>query len=1207
MLRLVALFVGLTLSAGLGIAQVVVTPVPSSDGSTANRTSEFPEVVARVQVLSGGASFQPPVSAIWIVDGTRPVQPTSVTPHNDGSVSIRWIGTSASPALPSSQVIINSRIVVQDRGATGQATVQGSEAFGPRLFWTDAQNRNEVVPVRYDFGRHAVGTTDTAKLRLVVFKGFYDGERELPVRVDSIRTRNPQFKVLWRGSLIDPRPAPPANLTAGFDYRVDVAFEPTSDETVIDTLVVYHSGSLREHIILMANRAPYKRLQKIFLLAPNSAEVFAPCQEVDIHWRGTLPGFQSYLDYTLDDGATWNFIDSTLDSSYVWTVPDRQSNVARIRVTQRFQSTPQRSVVGQRIGASAVTFDASGSFLAIAYQNGAIMEFDAETLEAIRTFSVQGSGSAVQIAYAGTSRSIVVLVRRQGGSRDALQRFDLGTNVPAASVDLESGFAVAGFGVEQSGSVLYAWSQLAGDVRTYDASTFVAGQPLVLDLPLASAAVNRDELAVTYINGSIARYRLPDLTRVQILSLDHSRLGAPIINRISVAPSKRFAVLSAQADPPGITPLVQPSYIYDLVGGRLVDIITQSTVQSVTGIGFTGSENTIILGMNDGTAMRAYDLEALRLYNLPGSGHFQSVTGLAISPNGSTYISISSDRDPDRNALLRTIATPEWDESDVNFAIRTPQASSNDIVLAARLVGTSIDTTITRGLCNTGQSPIIITSARLIRGNWCTLDAPITGDTILPGTCLPLKLRAVALDTGLIVDTLLVRTCETEFRIAVMMRGIDRNLTMLGNDTDFGDVCVGNRTRLRIRAIRNNDNIPVTINRMVVQGGLFAHFRVATVIRDTVIPPGGTLEVDVEFYPSDLGPDSAVVVVGYERSRSERFIRMYGRGVGVIVESSHAALPFLEGNNSRTVVLRNNAPYPATVVRADVSTGAPFTTSPTVPVTIEAGDSVTMTLTYTGGDIPADARVRFGYAPCGVDTEIRLMHYRGSAVVTLPRVTADPRLDVDLPIHIELTEDVPYQGVRPFELTMLVNPRIFLARQVTSAMGAARIISQDIVDGMRHVRIAVDGNFRSGEAVRINGWAGMAEVDVSPLLPYAASAPFGVGIPATFVAGEIKIIGLDPDRRIVPPLGLFLEGVYPNPTSTGAIRVEVQRRGVQGTQQVALRVLDMRGQVVLPETSVDVEPGGTVVTIDVSTLPPGAYSVVALFNGKATSLPFVVL
>lgn len=1195
----VALLVGLAVIALPVVSQVVVTPVPDAEGFTMERLSAFPDAITRLRVTSRGQTIQPNVSAVWVVDGTRPIQPKAVTADADGSIRVRW----TSVATASTE----ARVVVVDQGQTGMARLVAKTPSMPVVFWTDALNRGEIVPIRYDFGSHAVGSTDTAKFRLVVYKGVMDGDRELPVRVDSIRVRNPQFRVIWRGSLVDPRPAPPSTLTPGIDYRVDIAFFPTSSDPVVDTLTVFHSGGIRQSVILVANRTTYQRLQTLFVLAPNGGEVLTPCQNAEVRWTGSLKGFNSYLEYSIDHGTTWNFIDSTLDTTYLWKVPSVLTDGARIRVTQRFQSTLQRSVVGARTGASAVAFDATGSYLAIAYQNGTIMEFDAETLTSLRTLNVQGSGSCTQLAYVGTSRSLVALIRRQGGNRDAIQRFDLGTAAPTAAFDLESGYTVAGFGIESSGTTMYVWSQLDATVRAYDATTFTAKPGLSLSMPIAAATMDRDELGVTFIDGSIARYAVPAGTLVSRFVTNHLGHTASIVNRMSIAPSRRFAVLAAQPDPPLTTPQFQASYIYDLASGRLIDIFAQSTPQPVTGIGFTGSENTILFGMNDGTAMRAYDLEALRMYLLPGSGHFESVNGLAIAPNGSTYVSVSSDRDPNRNAIMRSVATPEWDESDGSFTIRAPQASNADVVLASRLVGSVVDTTIPRGICNTGTVPIFITEARLIRGDWCTLRDSIDGDTIMPGACLPLRLRAVALDTGLLLDTLVVRVCDREFRIAIVMRGIDRNLTLVGYDSDFGDVCVGNRSRIRIRALRNDDAVPVTINRMIVVGGLMANFRVATVVRDTVIPPGATLEVDVEFYPNRLGPDTAFIVVGYEQSRSERYIRLLGRGVGVVIQSSHAALPFIDGIATRTVVLRNTAPYPATVVRATVSAGAPFTTSPAVPVTIGAGDSVEMTITYSGGSIPSDARAVFGYSPCGVDTEIRLLRYRGSATVTLPRLAADPRMDIDVPVTLDIVEDVPYAGVRPFELTMVVNPRIFLARQVTSTMGAARLVSQDVVDGMRHVRVVVDGDFSTGEVMRINGWAGMAEVDATPLFADTAAVAFGAGIPVAYVGGELRIVGLDPERRILPPLGVWVDGVFPNPVTTGTVTVSLRSANVQQAYRVRLRVLDGRGSMVVPEVTTDVTGGAGSIPLDVTSLPPGVYTVVVLADGQASTQSFVVL
>lgn len=1186
-----------TLAVGTATAQVSVTVVPDAAGVQADYTTRFPTVSAVIRVVSQGAVITPSASNVWIIENNRPLRPTSVVGLPDGNAQVEWTSLRTASGFA-------TQIVVIDRGATGTAVVSVNKSTFARVVWVDADNRGSLINMSYDFGQRPVGSSDTAKFRLAVQTGeIVDGKEEV-VRIDSIRVRSTHFKIQWVGSIVDRRPAPPSTYTPGLDYRVNIIAEPRSAEPIVDTLTVYFQGGVRQSIVLFANRTTYSRLPKLFMLSPNGGEAFAPCQEIPIRWTGSLRRFKSFLDYSLDGGRSWQFIDSTLDTTYMWRVPANLSEDVLIRVSQRYQSTLPRSVQGLRMGASAVAFNSDGSRIAIAYLTGSILEFDAETLAETARYTLSGSGFATSISYVGATQSIVAAILRQGGSRDALQRFDAGSTNPAASIDLAPGYRVSGMGLDRDGTNTYVWAALSGSALSFSTATLAAGSALPLSQPLAAAAVDGADLVVALIDGTVLRYSLPDLTERSRFVANLPSHDGPLITRVGIAPSRRFVVLAGEADAPKQIPQNQATYILDLANGRLVDIFTQSTDQSVTGIGFTGSENNIIFGTTDGTAMRAYDLENLRLYTLPGSGHLQSVTGLAIAPDGSTYVSVSTDRDETRNAIMRSLATPEEDVSDRSFAIRRPRASTNTVQLPARLVGLQLDTLVDATVCNSGSVPWIVNTGRFLKGDWISLRRSIDGDTVLPGACLRLQLRVVLPDTGALADTLVVESCGATTAIAFSIRGIDRSLTLLTDGTDFGDVCVGNRQRRSVRAIRNNDNVPVVVNRLIVVNALVERFRVATVVADTVIPPGGTLDVDIEFFPNRLGPDTATIVVGYAGSRAERFVQITGRGTGVDIQTSHSVLPFIGGIQSRRVVLRNATSFPANVVSAELTAGAPFRVEPDLPRTIPPGDSLEVVVTYEGGAIPDDAMLTVKYSPCGVNTEVRLVRYRGQTTVALPFVTADPRGDAVIPVSIEVQEDEPYKGVRPFAFTFLVNPRLFLAREVSSDMGNARIISQDIVDGLRHVAVSVEGDFKNGTIIGVRGWAGLAEADWSALIPDTSSAAFGAEVATSYTAGELRIESVDNNRRIVPRFDVQIVGVFPNPVTAGTAQIELLSRLAT---TATVRVYNPRGLLATPEFAIDLVPGNSLHSVDLSGVQPGVYTIVVQANGLATSLAVVVL
>jgi hypothetical protein len=141
--------------------------------------------------------------------------------------------------------------------------------------------------------------------------------------------------------------------------------------------------------------------------------------------------------------------------------------------------------------------------------------------------------------------------------------------------------------------------------------------------------------------------------------------------------------------------------------------------------------------------------------------------------------------------LLRRIISPEEDRSDTTFQVVPLDMQIREISVGRHYIGTQVDTIITATICNTGLVPAVFTFGALFRNNWLTLVDPITNDTVMPGACLGLRFKAVPLDTGRLVDTLELQACEARFRIPFVITSVDRSLTLSGDGTDFGEICVG--------------------------------------------------------------------------------------------------------------------------------------------------------------------------------------------------------------------------------------------------------------------------------------------------------------------------------------------------------------------------------------------------------------------------------
>jgi hypothetical protein len=246
----------------------------------------------------------------------------------------------------------------------------------------------------------------------------------------------------------------------------------------------------------------------------------------------------------------------------------------------------------------------------------------------------------------------------------------------------------------------------------------------------------------------------------------------------------------------------------------------------------------------------------------------------------------------------------------------------------------------------------------------------------------------------------------------------------------------------------------------------------------------------------------------------------------------------------------------------------------------------------------------FAFVPCASSVGIRLAAYTGSALVRAPRVSADPRGSVAIELRASLGENVTYNGLRPFEGTLIVNPRLFLAQAIESPAGSADIISQEVVNDQRLIRFRITGNFqRDTVLARLIGPAGLAEIDSSVLAFDTTTAAFGSAVAVRYESGLLKIDNPDPTRRILHPSPFVRVRVLPNPI--------VDRAALEliADEQMTLDVVvtTTQGDVVQREI-VTVPSAGTYhMQLTTQSLGAGVYNVVVRSAGHTTTTRMVVV
>lgn len=1172
-------------------AQLTVRFVPFADNSQIDARGIYPRSRTQLTVTRGTTPVPVSKDQVFIVENNLMVLPDKVSSLPGNVTLVEWV--SKRPPRRSEA----STIYIVSEGETG--VIAGAKNADDSTVIAIKDSTSRVLYHRIEFGQVSAGQTITFGLKIAATRSLKDAlGNELNTRLDSVRTRTNNFTTQWIGAIIDKTP-PPVDMVPAFDYRLNLIFKPTTDAPVVDLLSAYYSNGFREDILLLANPAPYPPAPMLRMISPNGGEKLAPCQKVIVRWQGMESGFTAFLELTTDNGRTWSDIDSTADSSYVWTVPASLSDSARIRVSQKLQSNFDRFAVGERVPTTTVSFSADGSRFAVGYTNRKIVEFSAVTAQIIGTYAVSdvaGNAMVASIAYVPGTSDLVAAIRTSAGAAAELQQFSQGVATPVARVSLPSNMRVSAIGTDAAGTTVFVVPHMGSRILTYAASTLDPTASIILNAPASATTMRRNRVTVMQLDGSIVTYDASTKQEAERTPTNFATDSYSVIDNIDIS-TTGFAALGGRAS------ASNPTYMLDRATSMPRQVINRVGAITQVACAFSPTARYLGLGFMGQEQFELYNVESgLRLQSLTGSlGHNGLLSDLDYSQVGNAIV--SSSLDSTNNVLLKKFTTPEDDQSDAVFGIIASQLATARIALPSVLIGRTLDTLVSGRICNTGVVPVVVSSGSFQGGQVFTLPDGIVTDTLLVGECLEVHIRALVSDTGRIVDTLLVVSCGTTFRIPFEMQGIDRSLAIVGDLHDFGDVCVGQRLLKKFTMLRNTgaDSVRINNTQVVVP----AQFRVMKAVFDTTVPPGGTLDIEVEFAPTRTGFDTASVVIRYaDQNTVRRTWRVTGRGAGADVRVSHMALPFIPETPQRVITIHNSSDNAVTIVSGVITVGAPFSLLSTLPVVIGPRDSATLTVQYDGGGVTAPAALALRYEPCASSADIPLSLYRGSAQFSIPSVSADPRTNTTITVLADMLEDVPYSGSRRLEGAFAVDPQLFLAQEILSTVGAATLISQDIVNNERIVRFSVEGSFGdTNEIARLIGPAGLGRADSSFLTLDTSSTWFGASVSNTFAHGVLRIVNPNPGRKILDQASLLITAVQPSP-ATDHINVHVQSKQVTSA---TIRVVHANGVLVLGNTSITASPHASMHTLNVSALTPGVYTVVLTTDDATAVASFIVV
>ena len=508
---------------------------------------------------------------------------------------------------------------------------------------------------------------------------------------------------------------------------------------------------------------------------------------------------------------------------------------------------------------------------------------------------------------------------------------------------------------------------------------------------------------------------------------------------------------------------------------------------------------------------------------------------------------------------------------------------------------TSRDTTIT--LQNSGAILLTIDSTQLPAG-WRIVS---TGSgTLAPGATTTLKLRYEPSSNGPTVGMLrlLINPCAQE--LAIDLRGSKQGPSFALPDTiDFGDV------------IFCTDSTVSRTFTLTYSGDTATSASVPSVLLVPLVPsvpstfstnltPGTTLlpatpaTFTINFAPTTDGPTAATLQLHLEPCGVDRTIYLRGNRATARLTVTPTPLDFgtiTVGTTAlQKIIYINPQSFPIMVTGMD-GLLPPFglvATTPTLPATLQPGDTLHVTVSYRGRAGVAQVIAQAVTSePCMITTDVIVIG-RGSisqeAVLHVPTITGAPGDRVRLPISLERGgSDLDRIGARNFEGVIAFNK--------TMLIGTDR--SNESSDTITR-RIRFNGTRRDTSGI-------IAEIELLVALGNAELTPLRIenfrwldGSDSVTTLSDTGMFRLDGICRIGGSRLVNNDGdvvLRPVRPSRGSDIIEIEY-ALAEDGHTRLEIVDMSGRIVQSLVNGAVHAGRYTATTYVGSLGSGRYLVV---------------
>src|SRR3989339_166516 len=722
------------------------------------------------------------------------------------------------------------------------------------------------VPQFYDFGYVLPGNTKT--LDIVLKSSGQD------ILIRSTSLNSSVFNII-EGNITTP-----TVLRTNDSILLKIEFAPTDSNLIYGELLIESDSNFTNKIILKGG-FPYLTpiVKSLMITNPKCGETILFGDTINIEWSGVLPADTIKIEYSIDNGYSWNTIVNRAGGlSYKW-LPDFQSDGCQIKVTQYWPDYSSGDIIFRHNSeVNSANFSSDGNLVITSTKDGKATMFDAWSGNKVRTSeghlgSVRWAVFSPDTHYVATASddSTAVLweantgklVRVLKGHGDAVRCVNFSKDskkLVTASLD---GFA-------------YVWDVERGTVleRIY------AGQ---FDMLWYAEFHPLNNILMTAgTEGTI-----------KLWSFNPLRLFKKIDTLNSLIP---FATFSKSGNFIGGASWSGPAYVWDINGNRITYVIHSDSVIGVVpinSVNFNYNEDSIITaGAGDFLA---------KIWNTntgePGQvlrGHKSAVQTAFFSPDGSRVLTSSWDS----TARIWNLYTKllQFDTNDCAFKISKPTVVVQDVDFGRVAMGDSKDSVVNSILLNKSGFSFKIKNIRLSGKNPSDFLIRNFQSTVFidSATSMSYDINFQPSDTGL-------RSAVIEFYIGkdtlisiLSGKGLIPPIQKIVNEIDFGDVIIGkNRDSTKIALIRNSGTDEVAIS-LKLLGNDSTYFQILSQTDSIPLKPDSTLSVSIRFSPDSIRTYNCILSVTYDLQIVPCEISLIGSGVKPWNDTVSIRLPNVE-------------------------------------------------------------------------------------------------------------------------------------------------------------------------------------------------------------------------------------------------------------------------------------------------------------------------